>query len=144
LPLPGAAGIAVEPIARRLAASSTLPAATNDRLVNINGARATEILALATTDPELARTFDSETGAIGAELVFAARTELAETLEDLLLRRTMVGLASHAGIGPDTAAAAVAEHHLGWSAEHAALQVRDYRHHAERFRPKSLAGSAAN
>ena len=137
-PLPGAAGIAIAPFTRELTAESPLPAATVSRLVSIYGSRATEIVALAAAEPRLAEPFDSETGAIGAEIVFAVEREMAETLADILLRRTMVGLASHAGVGPDLTAATVARDHLGWSPERAAREVAEYRRYVERFRPRSL------
>ncbi|HLO00951.1 MAG TPA: glycerol-3-phosphate dehydrogenase, partial [Pyrinomonadaceae bacterium] len=71
---------------------SRLSTKTNSRLLGIYGARALLLLDLLDQHPELGKIFDVETGAIAAEVVFAFRRELAQTLSDCLLRRTMVGL----------------------------------------------------
>ena len=104
LALPGAAGIAVETYRNHLIANCSLPPQTVSRLVDLYGARAERVISLATTDFALAAKFDDVTGAIGAEVVYAVRAEMAETLADVLLRRTMVGLASHVGVGADESA----------------------------------------
>jgi glycerol-3-phosphate dehydrogenase len=114
-------------------------AAANTRLSRVYGARAQEILSLAEQEPDLAQVFDATTGAIAAEVVHAARQEAAQTLADILLRRTMTGLAAHAGIGPDEKAARVAQKHLGWQGERASHEVTAYRNYLERFQPKVLA-----
>jgi glycerol-3-phosphate dehydrogenase len=138
LPLPGAAGVALGPFRRSLQARTELPAGTVDRLVDIYGVRAAGIVDLAEATPELGEPFDEETGAIAAEIVFTVQAEMAEALTDILLRRTMVGLASHAGVGPDERAAKLAHEHLGWSKGQAKREVASYRDYVERFRPKSL------
>ena len=77
--------------------------------------------------------FDPETGAIAAEVVFAFRVEMAETLCDCLLRRTMVGLNSFAGLNAVEAAAQVARQYLGWSEEKIVEEVASYREFVARF-----------
>lgn len=138
LPLPGAAGIAIESFRRRLQETSGLPGPTVSRSVDLYGGRAERVLAIAAATPNLAQPFDPVTGAIGAEIVYAVREEMAETLSDILLRRTMVGLAEHAGIGADTSAAEIATAHLGWSQERAGLEVAAYRTYVARFQPRGL------
>jgi glycerol-3-phosphate dehydrogenase len=138
LPLPGAAGIALDAFARRFAVESGLPPATAARLVAIYGARATEILSLANASPDLREAFDPESGAIGAEVVHAVRDELAATLTDVLMRRTMVGLGARMAVGADRAAADVARRHLGWDEGRADREVAAYRAYLARFRPKVL------
>ncbi|MEO7971395.1 MAG: glycerol-3-phosphate dehydrogenase C-terminal domain-containing protein [bacterium] len=78
-------------------------------------------------DPTLDEVFDPETGAIAAEVVFAFKSELAQTLSDCLLRRTMVGLNSTCGLDAVEAAAAIAQQHLGWSASRANQEIAAYR-----------------
>ena len=85
-------------------------------------------------DAALARVFDAETGAIAAEIVFAFRNELAKTLADCLLRRTMVGLNSSVGVGAVEAAASVAQGYFGWSDERVRNEVRAYHDFIERLR----------
>ena len=81
LPLVGAAP-------RRVLA--TVPAPR--RLVERYGTEATTVLALAEEDPELLRPVAPGVEVTGAELLFAARYEGALDVDDLLDRRTRVGL----------------------------------------------------
>ena len=106
---------------------STLPAATNDRLLRIYGTRAALLLSLTEEDQSLAEEFDSETGALAAEVVFAFKQELATTLADCLLRRTMVGLNSTCGLTAVAAAGAIARKYLGWSEDREEQEIVDYR-----------------
>jgi glycerol-3-phosphate dehydrogenase len=112
-----------------------VPRAVAERLLGIYGARAEDVLAL---DPELLEVIDPATGAIAAEVVHAFRSELAVTVEDALARRTMVTLGPSAGIGPDEAAARVAQRWLGWDAERARAEVRAYREAVADLRPRAL------
>ena len=109
---------------------------TVNRLTRIYGARAAQVQELATSDAALSEVFDAATGAIAAEIVHAARHELAQNLCDILLRRTMVGLNENAGLGADEAAACIAQQHLGWTSERAAREVADYRAFVSRFHPR--------
>jgi glycerol-3-phosphate dehydrogenase len=138
LPLPGAAGIALNAFVTTFAATSGLPSDVAARLVRIYGSRSTDVVAIAAQAPELRESFDSDTGAIGAEIVFAVRNELASNLSDILLRRTMVGLGPRMGIGADRAAAAIGRNYLGWDDARAEREVADYRTFLERFRPRAL------
>jgi glycerol-3-phosphate dehydrogenase len=138
MPLPGAAGIALEAFGHHLAATSGLAATTAIRLHSLYGARAVDVLAVAAEAPDLQEPFDPETGAIGAEVIFAIRHELAQSLTDILMRRTMVGLSPLMGVGADRAAATVAQRHLGWDEARAEREIAEYRTYLERFRPQAL------
>ena len=83
-------------------------------------------------EPSLAESFDSETGAIAAEVVFSFKQELAERLTDCLLRRTMVGLNSSCGLNAVEAAAYVACKHLGWPEVRAEEEIAAYREEIRR------------
>ncbi|MGH2616039.1 MAG: glycerol-3-phosphate dehydrogenase/oxidase [Thermomicrobiales bacterium] len=134
LPLPGAAGVSFPAFRSHFLATSGLPEATGNRLLDVYGARAEEVVALAEQDADLLDPLGAGCDAIGAEVVFAFQRELAQTLEDVLLRRTMIGVNPDLGIGADRAAAAVAERHLGWTDARAQSEMRRYRAHVERFR----------
>jgi glycerol-3-phosphate dehydrogenase len=138
LALPGAAGIALDAFAAKFAATSGLPPQVAGRLVSLYGSRATDVLAVADQSADLCEPFDPDTGAIGAEVVFAVHQELAQHLSDVLMRRTMVGLGPRMGIGADRAAAAIARTHLGWDDAKAEREVAEYRTFLERFRPRAL------
>jgi glycerol-3-phosphate dehydrogenase len=120
---------------KRASGSSPL---TCEHLLRVYGTRATEVLEVAVHDKSLGEIFDEETGAIAAEVVFSFQQELAETLGDSLLRRTMVGLNSSVGIGADERAAAIARQYLGWNEARAQDEVAAYRSYVKRFQPHSM------
>jgi glycerol-3-phosphate dehydrogenase len=59
-----------------------ISAETVARLKNIYGRRSREILELVRQDNQLQEIFDEESGAIAAEIVFAVRNEMAQTLAE--------------------------------------------------------------
>jgi len=113
---------------------SGLPEEISKRLLRIYGTRSAAIVKLVADDSSLADVFDAETQAIAAEVVYAFERELAQTLSDCLLRRTMVGLNSTSGLSAVAAAAIIAQNHLGWSKDRVAEEVSSYRKYVERFR----------
>ncbi|MBV8860041.1 MAG: glycerol-3-phosphate dehydrogenase [Acidobacteria bacterium] len=135
VPLPGAAVEDFEQFKHDFAARSTLPPVSTARLLKVYGARASEVLRLAQTDAELSQVISEETGSIGAEVVHAFREELAETLADCLMRRTMVGLNSELGLDALDGAARLAQKFLGWDEGRASGEVEAYRKYVERFKP---------
>lgn len=117
---------------------SGLSSQTRERLLRVYGTRAQEVVKLTAQDEWLAKNFDEETGAIAAELIFSFRQEMAETLADCLLRRTIVGLNSSVGIGADKTAAAIAQKYLGWSETRVQEELAAYRLYVKRFHPRIL------
>jgi glycerol-3-phosphate dehydrogenase len=139
LPLPGATTSDFAGFCQWFKEQADLPRAVSERLLHVYGTRSTEVLALAEQAPELKACFSADTGAVGAEIVLAFRQEMAQTLADVLLRRTMVGLGPSVGLDADQNAAQVAGQFLGWSDERAADEVTAYRKTIKRFRPRALA-----
>jgi glycerol-3-phosphate dehydrogenase len=129
--LPGASG----DNAANVLGQSRLGRATADHLVSVYGSRARLVLELADRQPELGRQIDPNTGAIAAEIVFSFTAELASTLGDALLRRTMIGLGPDLGRGSIDAALAVCKENLGWSEERAEREKSDYLEYIARFNP---------
>lgn len=136
IPLPGATVEHFESFADVFAATSGLDEATARRLVRVYGTRAVEVVELADDDPTLRARLTPETKAIGAEVVFAFRHELARTLEDVLMRRTMVGLEPSCGVGADRTAADIAVRYLGWDEERAEREVHAFRAYVKQLRPR--------
>jgi glycerol-3-phosphate dehydrogenase len=134
--LPGAAGAGLAALKSQFTAGGCVPQETGERLLRVYGTRARSVLAIASECPSLLEPFSPETGAIGAEVIFSFRHELAQTLGDCLLRRTMVGLGPLAGLGADASAARIAQQHLGWSPDRAAQEIAAYRKRIERFHPR--------
>jgi glycerol-3-phosphate dehydrogenase len=126
-PLSGAVCADFKLFAKEFASADSFSSRVRERLLRLYGTRAGKVLELASQHPSLAETFNDEKDAIGAEIVFSFTWELAATLADCLLRRTMVGLNSSLGIGADLAAAEIARKHLDWSEERARHEVANYR-----------------
>jgi glycerol-3-phosphate dehydrogenase len=142
VPLPGGAVADFAAFAADFKATSGLTDELSERLLRIYGARAPEVLEEAGDDPSLRVSLSPdpavETGLMGCEVLYAFRQEMAETLADALLRRTMVGLGPNVALDVDEAAAKVAVEHLGWTEERAKQEVENYRQYVERYRPKSF------
>jgi glycerol-3-phosphate dehydrogenase len=62
---------------------------------------------------------------IGAELVLAARKEMAPTLADIVIRRTPLGALGHPGDAAATRAAAIVGDELGWSEDRRRQEIAD-------------------
>ncbi len=133
VPLPGVGSRNFKTISDRLKRIYGLTSQTSERLTRIYGTRASDVLQAAGNAKWLLEVFDPETQAIGAEVVFSFQHEMAQTLADCLLRRTMVGLNSSLGIGSDEAAAEIAQRSLGWSDDRARAELRSYRSYVKRF-----------
>ena len=142
VPLPGGATEDFEVFAAEFKATSGLTDQLAERLLKLYGVRAPDVLEMAGEDPSLRMPLSAsltvETGIIGAEVLYAFHHELAQTLSDVLLRRTMVGMGPYVGLDVDEAVAQVAVKHLGWTEERARSEVEAYRDFVERYRPKSM------
>ncbi|MEX0975534.1 MAG: glycerol-3-phosphate dehydrogenase [Woeseia sp.] len=112
-PLPGAVGR--EEAVEKSRATDLFPDAGRQRLLQIYGGRASEILKLAAEDPLLVEPLDRETTVVAAEIVFCIRNEYARNLVDLLHRRTMLGLSPDLGRSHASAVARIAAVELGWN-----------------------------
>lgn len=143
VPLPGAAVEDFEAFRRDFDARSTLPNESTARLLKIYGVRADEVLRLAQSDAELSIPLGEGSGAVCAEVVYAFREEMAETLADCLMRRTMLGLNENVGLDVVESAARVARMFLGWDGERVSGEVEAYRSYVARFHPKQFRDATA-
>jgi glycerol-3-phosphate dehydrogenase len=137
--LPGAMSEDFAEFSKEFKAASGLPEPIAERLLRIYGTRARDVLEIGAVDPELLKPFDDLTGAIGAEILFAFTSEMAETLSDCLMRRTMVGLNGSVGLNAIENAARIARKYLGWDEARLELEVDEYRKYVRRFHPRALA-----
>lgn len=106
------------------------------RLVSLYGTRATGITALMTSDPELTEVIDNETGAVAAEVAFAVQAEGAVSLEDIMLRRILLGLNGDVGVSAAPRVARLAQRFLGWSDALTEKEIASYLAMTARFRPR--------
>jgi glycerol-3-phosphate dehydrogenase len=114
LPLRGSEGVAAGPLAGHLAARY--------------GGEGRVVAALVDGDPSLGEPLVPTLPYLRAEAVYAARYEMARTLDDVLARRTRsLILARDASVAaaPDVARLLAPE--LGWSEAEADAEVRAYR-----------------
>jgi glycerol-3-phosphate dehydrogenase len=132
-PLPGAATSEFKRFSEEFVASSGFPARVSERMLRVYGTRATEVRELASQNPSLAKTFNQDADAIAAEVVFSFTREMAASLADCLLRRTMVGLNPLRGVGDDLLATEIARKHLGWSESRAQDEVANYREQVQSY-----------
>jgi glycerol-3-phosphate dehydrogenase len=100
------------------------------------GTEARTVIAMTEADPELAHPLVPGLPYLRAEAVYAARYEMAQTLEDVLARRTRASLlARDASSAAATAVARLIAPELGWSAtrieDEAAGYVSAARHSRE-------------
>ena len=111
-----------------LAASvSAWPAETVEHLLRHYGSESAGIINLGMGNRALFERLDRRHPAVAAEVIHAARRELAQTVEDVLVRRVHLyyELADHgAAAAPRVAELLGAE--LGWDAERAAREAARY------------------
>jgi glycerol-3-phosphate dehydrogenase len=129
VPLVGAEGYAAAWNSRHLTAERTgLPVSTIEHLLHRYGTLSTELLDLIAEHPELGQPLESAPEYLKAEAHYAASSEGALHLDDLLTRRMRISIEV-----PDRGEAAAAEVAeivaplLGWTAEQVANEVEHYR-----------------
>ena len=132
--LPGAAGD-LEDVDGQLSACVSIGPDSRAHLIDVYGCRALLVKDLVEAQPELGRVICPFSHAIAAEVVFAYERELATTLADVLLRRTMIGLSVDQGRAALPRAIGVARKHFGWTALRADEEERRYLREIARLRP---------
>ena len=132
VPLPGA--IEFVSFADTFSKQSPFSVAVNARLLRIYGTRASEVAQLCMRDHTLAEPFNKAADALTGEIVFSFEQEMAQTLADCLLRRTMIGLNGDLAAGDDELASNIGKRFLGWSEERAEREIAQYRNYVKRLR----------
>lgn len=109
-----------------------------DWLLSIYGTRAAQVVAMAADDTALRQPLVPGRPAIGAVIPFAFEQELARTLADTLLRRTMLALGGDAGLEAAGPAAANAAKTQGWDDSRTEAELHAFRGEAALRLPKGL------
>ncbi|TDL40144.1 glycerol-3-phosphate dehydrogenase [Kocuria rosea] len=125
LPLPGVVGDLDD--VRRFLVGRGLGEPTVGRLVALYGGRALDVLAEGEHDAALLEVLHEDTGALGAELLFAVRHEFARTLTDVLARRVLLAFEPGHGLEVAGRAAALLGERLGWDRDRQAAELDEYR-----------------
>lgn len=112
-------------------------------LVATYGGTYSEILHLLDENPLWREPVSAKSPTIKAEVVYAARAEMAQTLIDLILRRTDLGAAGYPGADCLHQCAAVMAEILGWDEQRTAQEIQEtqsiYRLYEPSFRSAELA-----
>ena len=118
-PLPGGSlrdiGLAIADARREF--DEGLPTDTIPHLIAAYGSRYRDVMEIAGTRADWRTRLAPDSPVIGAELVLAARKEMAPKLADAVIRRTPLGALGHPGDPALNRAAAIVGGELGWSAE---------------------------
>ena len=118
-PLPGGSlrdiGLAIADARREF--DEGLPTDTIPHLIAAYGSRYRDVMEIAGTRSDWRTRLAPDSPVIGAELVLAARKEMAPTLADAVIRRTPLGALGHPGDTALDRAAAIVGGELGWSDE---------------------------
>jgi glycerol-3-phosphate dehydrogenase len=131
-PLPGAAGDHGATVDALDACDAIAPEA-RAHLLQVYGSRAIAIRKLIDEHRELGARICPHSHAIAAEVVFCFREELATTIADVMLRRTMIGLSEDLGRTALPRAIEVARKYLGWSQQRADEEERRYLREIDRL-----------
>jgi len=111
-----------------LARESGLHVARIEHLLGRYGSLITEILDLVRADPSLGRPVDGADDYLQAELVYAAASEGARHLEDVLTRRTRISIETFdRGLQAAPIAAQLISGVLGWTEDQTKREVEHYR-----------------
>jgi glycerol-3-phosphate dehydrogenase len=117
IPLPGGGvrdvGVTIADARREHDAG--LPADAIPHLVAAYGSRYRDVLEIAKDRPDWRTRVAADSPVIGAELVWAARTEMAMTLADAVIRRTPLGALGYPGDEAVARAASFVGPERGWS-----------------------------
>jgi len=128
-PLPGGGlhDVASAIAAARREHDARLPSDTIPHLIAASGTRSSDVLPVAAQKLEWRARVAAGSPVIGAELVWAARHEMAITLNDAVIRRTPLGAMGYPGDEAALRAAAIVGGELGWGDERKRTEVEALR-----------------
>jgi glycerol-3-phosphate dehydrogenase len=116
-PLPGGTvrdvGLAIADARREF--DEGLPTDTIPHLIAAYGSRYRDVMEIAGNRPDWRTRIASDSPVIGAQLILAARKEMAPTLADIVIRRTPLGALGCPGDDALARAAAIVGTELGWT-----------------------------
>ena len=131
-PLPG--GADADATRRELMSLDGLSPEGVQRILDIYGSRAARLLQISKEKPQYAAALDDAQTVLAAEVVLAVRQEFATTLEDIVYRRTMLGLAADQGRPLYAAIAALAAQELAWDEKTMRDEQQRLLAHSDRLR----------
>jgi glycerol-3-phosphate dehydrogenase len=124
-PLPGATGDYASAV-EALDGCDAIRPESREHLLRVYGCRAALIRKIVDEHSELGTSICPHSHMLAAEVVFCLRHELATTMADVLLRRSMCGLSGDLGRAALPRALEVARKYLGWSDQRIAGEEQLY------------------
>jgi glycerol-3-phosphate dehydrogenase len=100
-----------------------LPEAAIRQLVHNHGSEYRQVLSLARDRPDLTRPVNGSSPVLKAQILHAVRHEMAQTLDDVVFRRTELATAGHPGQDGLLTTAQLMAEELDWNAEDTAREV---------------------
>jgi glycerol-3-phosphate dehydrogenase len=95
-------------------------------LIDLYGSRYRNVLALTKANPQLKEPLRPGAKDIGAQVVYAVREELAETVSDVMLRRICNALDTDAGLNAVESVGQIMARELGWTPEKTRAEIDAY------------------
>lgn len=132
-PLPGGWGI--EEARAALKGLDKLSDRGTQRLLDVYGGRATQLVELAKSDAVLSHTLDNEQSVLAAEVAFAFREEFAQSLCDVVHRRLMLGLSADQGRPLYEKIATLAANEQRWEASRVTSELEELLRYSDSLRP---------
>jgi glycerol-3-phosphate dehydrogenase len=109
-----------------------MPPASIESLVANYGTHMHRVVAMADSDPSLRKCIAGSHVTL-AEVAYAMRDEMVQTLSDIVFRRTELGTGGHPGEAALEEVSTFMQQALGWSASHVAEERREVDAQFERF-----------
>jgi glycerol-3-phosphate dehydrogenase len=103
-------------------------------MISIYGGRAIDVVELGRRHRELAHCIDADRRILAAEVVFAIREEMAQTLVDIVYRRMMVGLDADQGRALYDAVAMLAAAEFKWDTSESVSRLAELRAYSDSLR----------
>lgn len=137
--LPGAAPDMVKEQNRFVAQRPQwLPESSARWLVNLYGIRAHDIVQLAESNPRYQQPIHEDHDAIVAVIPFSFEHEYAQSLADVMLRRTMLAMEADAGLAVAESMSYVAQEIYGWSDDRRSSELAEYHRQIGERLPRGL------
>lgn len=102
-----------------------LPAEVVDHLVSRYGTEIDSVVNILEEEPELNATVSPGNSTLAAEVVYAARNEMARRLEDVVFRRSNLGLLGHPGRSSLRRCAELMARERGWDNERIEQEIQE-------------------
>ncbi len=134
-PLPGAGNGNFAGFRRQFIERSGFEADIAQHLLAVYGVRAEEIRKLVQNSARLGERISPTDPLIAAEVAFALQYEMAETVRDILLRRSLSAYNNQVGLDVIERAAQIAGDIAGWKKDRVEEEIEAYRTYIKRFRP---------